>query len=101
MIPSSSDEHVSHPVGQDILRAAVGQAESRLDGRLAAAFAIGSLAHGGFVPSVSDVDLALVVDRADETVASTIDMVRRDTVRQYAGSAHHALADRLSVFWSD
>jgi hypothetical protein len=101
MISSSNGERVSHPAGRDILLAAVGAAEARLDGRLAAAFAIGSLAHGGFAPDVSDVDLALVVDRADEAVAEAIDTARRDTVQRYAGSAHHALAGRLSVFWSD
>ncbi|URN03966.1 hypothetical protein LUW74_11950 [Actinomadura madurae] len=52
MAPSPSDAPLSHPVGRDIVREAVAQADARLNGRLTAAFAIGSLAHGGFVPDV-------------------------------------------------
>ncbi|SFQ46376.1 hypothetical protein SAMN04489713_1362 [Actinomadura madurae] len=101
MTPSPPDAPLSHPVGRDIVREAVAQADARLNGRLTAAFAIGSLAHGGFVPDVSDVDLALIVDQADQALAPAIDAVRRDTVQRYRGSAHYALAERLSIFWSD
>ncbi|GAA3598825.1 hypothetical protein GCM10022419_098090 [Nonomuraea rosea] len=95
------DDQVSHPTGRDILRTALGHAETVLNGRLQAAFALGSLAHGGFVAEVSDVDLALIVDRIDEDTGQAIETVRRHAVQDYAGSAHHALAERLSIFWSD
>ncbi|MET7337689.1 hypothetical protein [Nonomuraea sp. NPDC005650] len=101
MTPSPAHDQVSHPAGHDILRTALGHAEAVLNGRLRAAFAIGSLAHGGFVPEVSDVDMALIVDRADEHTDESIVTVRRHTIRDYAGSARHALAERLSIFWSD
>jgi hypothetical protein len=92
---------MSDPIGQEIVETALARAGERLDGRLAAAFAIGSLAHGGFAPLVSDVDVALVVDRADAATAAAVDAIRQDTVQRYAGTPHHTLAERLSLFWSD
>lgn len=92
---------LSDPAGQDIMETALAQAAARLDERLVAAFAIGSLAHGGFAPLVSDVDVALVVDRADDSAAAAIDAARRKTIQRYEDSPQHALAARLSIFWSD
>ncbi|MBD2891524.1 hypothetical protein amrb99_04300 [Actinomadura sp. RB99] len=92
---------LSDPTGREVVQAALAEAAARLDERLVAAFAIGSLAHGGFAPLVSDVDVALVVDRADAAAATAVDTVRRDTIQRYAGTPHHALASRLSLFWSD
>ncbi|MGI5321317.1 hypothetical protein [Actinomadura nitritigenes] len=92
---------LSDPTGQEVVQAALAQAAARLDERLVAAFAIGSLAHGGFAPLVSDVDVALVVDRADAAAATAVEEVRRDTIQRYTGTPHHALASRLSLFWSD
>ena len=46
--------------------------QAELRGRLLAAYALGSLAHGGFSALVSDIDLGLVVDdplRPDDTPA--------------------------------
>src|SRR5690242_9058383 len=54
--------------GDDVLVDAVRVAGERLGARLLAAYALGSLAHGGFSPLVSDVDLALVL--ADPIQAS-------------------------------
>ncbi|GAA2160869.1 hypothetical protein [Actinomadura napierensis] len=97
----SPQPELSDPIGQEIVRTALVQAKELLDERLLAAFAIGSLAHGGFAPLVSDVDLALVVDHADVAAAAVIDAVRQETIRHYADSPHRALAARLSIFWSD
>jgi len=63
--------------------------------RALAVFAIGSLAHGGFAPAVSDVDVAVVLadplhDTDGHTIARVVDRVRD------AGG----LAARLSLFWS-
>jgi hypothetical protein len=66
-----------------------------LGSRLIAGYALGSLAHGGFSPLVSDVDLGLILDdpvRPKDRMA--IGKVAR-TVR--AGGS--ALDQRLSVFW--
>ena len=54
------------------------------------AYAIGSLAHGGFSPAVSDVDLALLTDDAAGAVAL-------DVAAEVRASGL-ALADRLSIF---
>ena len=66
-----------------------------LGGRLLAAYALGSLAHGGFSELVSDVDLGLILSdplqRADmETIQEVAD------AEKGKGSPLH---QRLSVFW--
>jgi 2-oxo-3-hexenedioate decarboxylase len=72
----------------DAYRAALGE-------RLVAAYALGSLAHGGFSPLVSDVDLGLIVaDPIELGDAYTIQAVAE--AQKATGSA---LAARLSVFW--
>ncbi|TCK24278.1 hypothetical protein EV378_0050 [Pseudonocardia endophytica] len=83
--------------GDRVLHAAVEVARDVLGDRLEAAFAIGSLAHGGFAPLVSDVDLALVLDRVDAGTASSIATVRDRTIARSPSD----LAERLSIFWSD
>ncbi|MBF9070173.1 hypothetical protein [Streptacidiphilus fuscans] len=68
--------------------------EQTLADRLVAAYALGSLAHGGFAPAVSDIDLGLVLaDRRDDD-DETIRRVTREL--QQKGSSYQ----RLSVFWS-
>jgi hypothetical protein len=66
-----------------------------LGDRLIAAYALGSLAHGGFSPLVSDVDLGLIV--ADPAGHEDEVTIRRVADAQKArGSELH---ERLSVFW--
>lgn len=69
-------------------------ARHRLGDGLLSAYAIGSLAHGGFSPAVSDVDLALLTDqrpgRDDSGIAA---LIAADVT-----ATGHALADRLSIF---
>ncbi len=63
--------------------------------RLLAAYALGSLAHGGFSPLVSDVDLGLIVaDPLRTSDGSTVQSIG-DALRA-RGTELHA---RLSVFW--
>jgi hypothetical protein len=78
-----------------VIDAAVRSARDRLGDGLLSAYAIGSLAHGGFSPAVSDVDLALLTDHADAAgdVRGIVAQVLADT----RGSGH-ALAERLSIF---
>src|ERR1700760_4451060 len=55
--------------GWDVIEAATAAATERLGDRLASAYAIGSLAHGGFAPAVSDVDLALLTGEPVDDMA--------------------------------
>jgi hypothetical protein len=82
--------------GDAVLADALAAYRVALGPRLLAGYALGSLAHGGFSPLVSDVDLGLVLQ----------DPVRRAdrwTMRRIAGGAAaaggSALHQRLSVFW--
>lgn len=82
--------------GEAVLRAAVRVARGLLGERLVSAFALGSLAHGGFAPLVSDVDLALLgTDGAD--LGDLVEAIRPQVMRLVPG----ALSTRLSVFHSD
>jgi len=60
-------------------------------------YAIGSLAHGGFAPAVSDVDVAVLVDRCDESVPPIISATVKSSRKQLGPG----LADRLSIFYGD
>jgi hypothetical protein len=81
--------------GEAVLDQAVAAYQAALGPRLVAAYALGSLAHGGFSPLVSDVDLGLIL-------ADPFRMKDRLTVRT-VGNAVRAggsvLHERLSVFW--
>jgi hypothetical protein len=81
--------------GRAVLDEAVARYRAVLGDRLLAAYALGSLAHGGFSPLVSDVDLGLVlsdpIDGDDpQTIAAVADEIKA------GGSPLH---ERLSVFW--
>jgi hypothetical protein len=80
--------------GRAVLEAAVAAATALFGPRLIAAYALGSLSHGGFTPLVSDVDLALLLDRPDPADASAVDQLTSQ-VR----ATGLPLAGRLSVFW--
>lgn len=83
-------------VGADtVMDEAVDAYRVALGKRMVAAYALGSLAHGGFSPLVSDIDLGLIVDdplRLDD--AETIEAVA--DAEKAKGSV---LCERLSVFW--
>jgi len=82
--------------GRAILAEAVEVYREALGDRLVGAYALGSLAHGGFSPLVSDVDLGLVLaDPLHTSDAATVDAAA-SAVRERGG----ALSRRLSVFWS-
>jgi hypothetical protein len=81
--------------GEAVL-AEAGQAfRAALGRRLVAAYALGSLAHGGFSALVSDVDLGLALDDplrpADDGTVQAV----ADTAKEGATPLHR----RLSVFW--
>ncbi len=81
--------------GHAVLADAVTAYTQALGERLVAAYALGSLAHGGFSPLVSDVDLALIL--ADPLRPT--DSVRVAAVTWGLKAKGSALHDRLSVFW--
>jgi len=88
--------HDADAVGNRVLDAAAAVAGERFHGRLASAYAIGSLAHGGFSPAVSDVDVAFILEGpllpAD---AAAVEDVKRRVV-----ALELPLAERLSIFWA-
>jgi predicted nucleotidyltransferase len=83
-------------VGETVLAEAVDAFRDALGDRLLAAYALGSLAHGGFSPLVSDVDLGLIAcDPLRSDDAETIQAVADG--QKAKGSE---LSERLSVFWA-
>jgi len=86
---------VSWAVAEHALQAAAASARHLWARRLVSVYAIGSLAHGGFSPHVSDVDVALILsDPLEAGDRSKVDGIP-DRLRE-SGSA---LAERVSVFW--
>jgi hypothetical protein len=83
--------------GWRVARVACGRAAAALGARLISVYAIGSLAHGGFAPEVSDIDIAVLVDRCDQSIPPLIAAVVTST-REELGPG---LADRLSIFYGD
>jgi predicted nucleotidyltransferase len=81
--------------GFSVLRAAVARYRAVLGTRLVAAYALGSLAHGGFSPLVSDVDVGLVL--SDPVEPSDPPTIRAVAEAVKAGGT--VLHERLSVFW--
>jgi hypothetical protein len=81
--------------GEAVLVKAVAAYRAALGSRLIAGYALGSLAHGGFSPLVSDVDLGLVLD--DPVRAK--DRLTIRTVARSVRAGGSALDQRLSVFW--
>ena len=82
-------------LGEAVLERAVTAYAEALGDRLVAGYALGSLAHGGFSPLVSDVDLGLIL--ADPLRAGD-----HATIGDVAGAVRASgpgLAERLSVFW--
>jgi predicted nucleotidyltransferase len=62
-----------------------------------AIYTLGSLAHGGFAPLVSDVDVAIVLGSTGPETADRIAEVQKMVVAK----ASSPLAERLSLFWGD
>jgi len=81
--------------GERVLAEAVEAYRVALGDRLLGAYALGSLAHGGFSELVSDIDLGLIVSDPPLPADDSIIQVVADTEKS-KGSALH---QRLSVFW--
>ena len=89
----SGDRHA----GEDILATTTDSAREVFGDRLSAVFALGSLAHGGFAPLVSDVDVALILNDLSEDTADLVGQVKQLSIARTGDP----LAHRLSIFWSD
>ena len=81
--------------GQNVLDDAVRVNLESMGSRLLAAYALGSLAHGGFSPLVSDVDVALIL--ADPILSSDEESLlgAAEKVRSMGSPLH----TRVSIFW--
>ena len=92
---SSLDDSHPETIGEKVLTAAVARARDAWGERLVAAYALGSLAHGGFSVHVSDIDLGLILDDPLED-QDTEEMANLSAAIKASGAP---LATRLSVFW--
>jgi hypothetical protein len=72
-------------------------ARAVLGAEIEAIFTLGSLAHGGFAPLVSDVDVAIIVAATTPSTAEQMARVQSLVV----GKGSSPLSERLSVFWAD
>src|SRR6202050_4170965 len=77
--------------GEAVLAQALAAFQTALGPRLVAAYALGSLAHGGFSPLVSDVDLGLIL--ADPPRLKDRLTVRRVGNVVRSGAARHGDSD--------
>jgi hypothetical protein len=82
-------------LGEAVLARAVAAYRTALGSRLAAGYALGSLAHGGFSALVSDVDLGLIL----HDPLRTKDRLAIRAVARSVRAEGSALDQRLSVFW--
>lgn len=89
-----AEADLTRSAGENVLAAAVELVRQMWRDRLLAAYALGSLAHGGF-SAVSDIDVALVLD--DPLLA--IDDDRVTELTNSIKASKKPFADRLSVFW--
>ncbi|WP_130290901.1 hypothetical protein [Pseudonocardia sediminis] len=80
-----------------VLTATTDVAREVFGDRLAAVYALGSLAHGGFAPLVSDVDVALVLTEVGPRTSEQVAAVTAAVREREPGT----LSGRLSVFWAD
>jgi hypothetical protein len=89
--------------GEAVLAQALAAFETALGSRLVAAYALGSLAHGGFSPLVSDVDLGLILADPprlkDRLTVRRVGNAVRSGGSDAARSSGTELHQRLSVFW--
>jgi hypothetical protein len=88
---------MSRTSAEQVVADTVRAAQTVLGDEIAAIYTLGSLAHGGFAPLVSDVDVAIVLTATAGDTAARIAEVKRRVVAR----ASSPLANRLSLFWGD
>jgi len=82
---------------EQVVADTVQAAQAVLGSEIEAIFTLGSLAHGGFAPLVSDVDVAIIVGSTAPDTAQRMARVQSLVVDK----ASSPLSERLSVFWAD
>jgi hypothetical protein len=100
--PTEPSERITQPgmstaTADQVVADTVEAAEAVFGAEIEAVYILGSLAHGGFAPLVSDVDVAIVLASTGPDTAGRIDTVRNWVVEKAA----HPLSARLSLFWAD
>lgn len=84
------------PAVADLIAACRSLAEEAFGKRLLSTYLIGSLAHGGFAPEVSDVGFALIL--ADPLTDADAEQI--SALSAYCAAAHPRYGRRLSLFWT-
>lgn len=82
---------------EQVVADTVEAAKAVFGAEIEAIYTLGSLAHGGFAPLVSDIDIAIVLSETGTETAPRIFAVQNLVVSK--GS--NPLSDRLSIFWGD
>jgi len=82
---------------EQVVADTVQAAEAVFGEAIEAIFTLGSLAHGGFAPLVSDIDVAIILAGTGPDTAEQIARVQSLVVEQ----ASSPLSARLSLFWGD
>jgi predicted nucleotidyltransferase len=88
---------MSTATAEQVMADTVQAAQAILGSEIEAIFVLGSLAHGGFAPLVSDVDVAIVVGVTALGTAEQMARVQSIVVEKRS----NPLSERLSVFWAD
>ncbi len=88
---------MSTATAEQVIADTVEAAHAVLGSEIEAIFTLGSLAHGGFAPLVSDVDVAIIVGATAPGTAEQMARVQTLVVDK----ASSPLSQRLSVFWAD
>jgi predicted nucleotidyltransferase len=88
---------MSTATAEQVIADTVQAAQAVLGNEIEAIFTLGSLAHGGFAPLVSDVDVAIIVGATTPDTTAQMAAVQARVVEQASGP----LSQRLSVFWAD
>jgi len=86
---------MSNDAGNLILQKTVEFSKQLFCDRICSCYALGSLAHGGFSPLVSDVDIAIILKNSLwQSDAETISNIQKNIAQTKL-----PLSDRLSIFW--
>ena len=88
---------MSTATADQVVADTVEAAETVFGTEIEALYTLGSLAHGGFTPLVSDVDVAIVLGSTGPDTANRIASVQGLVVEK----ATSPLSERLSLFWAD
>ena len=89
-----ASEEAPRRAASDFARGVADVWDGHLGPRLLGAYLIGSLAHGGFGPRYSDIDVAIVV--RDSLAPSDLEYLR-----EKASEVSAELVSKLSIFWTD